>query len=212
MATSQPSLTLQLQPTRRKIVLALKRSGGMTAGELSEMLGMTAMGIRRHLTTLERDGLVTFDSQQRGMGRPSYLYELTQQAERLFPKTYAPFANEMLGYLDDEELTRVFDRHNERRTRVGRARLAGLSFGEKVEELARILDEDGYLADWEQAAPDSYLIHEYNCALHDIATRFRQACATELVFLRTLFPEADVQREHYIMSGAASCTYRITLR
>ncbi len=61
MATQQSSLTLQLQPTRRKILLALKKSGGMTAGELSELLGMTAMGIRRHLTTMERDGLVMFE-------------------------------------------------------------------------------------------------------------------------------------------------------
>ena len=74
MAPAQKNLTLELQPTRRKILLALKKSGGMTATELSDLLGMTSMGIRRHLTTLERDGLVMYDSQQRGLGPVSYTH------------------------------------------------------------------------------------------------------------------------------------------
>ena len=212
MATQQSSLTLQLQPTRRKILLALKKSGGMTAGELSELLGMTAMGIRRHLTTLERDGLVMFDSQQRGFGRPSYLFELTPQAENLFPKTYHILANELLGYLDEDELARIFERRSQRRIRVGRARLSGLDTGEKVTELARMLDEEGYLAEAEQTNSTTYYIHLFNCALYEIAHRFRQACGSELELIRTLLPEADVQREHYMMNGDASCSYRISVR
>ena len=212
MATQQPGLTLQLQPTRRKILLALKKSGGMTAGELSELLGMTAMGIRRHLTTLERDGLVMFDTQQRGFGRPSYLFELTPQAENLFPKTYHILANELLGYLDENELERIFEQRSQRRIRVGRARLSGLDTNEKVAELARMLDEEGYLAEAEQSSPNTWTIHLFNCALLDIAHRFRQACSSELELVRTLLPEAEVQRVHYMMNGDASCTYRITLR
>lgn len=212
MAPQQPNLTLQIQPTRRKILLALKKTGGMTAGELSELLGMTAMGIRRHLTTLERDGLVMFDSQQRGFGRPSYLFELTPQAENLFPKTYHILANELLGYLDEDELARIFERRTQRRVRVGRARLSGLETGEKIVELARMLDEEGYLTECEQTGPDTWFIHLFNCALHEIAHRFRQACSDELELIRTLLPETVVQREQYIMNGEASCSYRITLR
>lgn len=212
MAAQQPSLALQIQPTRRKILLALKKSGGLTAGELSELLGMTAMGIRRHLTTLERDGLVMFDSQQRGFGRPSYLFELTPQAENLFPKTYHILTNELLGYLDEEELARIFERRTQRRIRIGRARLSGLEPDEKVVELARLLDEEGYLAEAEQTGPRSHRIHLFNCALHEIAFRFRQNCSSELDLIRALLPEADVQREQYIMNGDASCSYLITLR
>lgn len=212
MATQQSGMTLQLQPTRRKIILALKKTGGMTAGELSELLGMTAMGIRRHLTTLERDGLVMFDSQQRGFGRPSYLFELTPQAENLFPKTYHVLANELLGYLDEDELTKIFERRTQRRIRVGRARLSGLDVAERVAELARMLDEEGYLAEAEQTASTTFYIHLFNCALHEIARSYRQACSSELELIRTLLPEADVQREHYMLNGDASCSYRITVR
>ena len=86
----------QLQPTRRRILLALKQRGGMTAAELAELLGITSMGVRRHLTTLERDRLVDYELVQRGKGRPSYVYRLTAQAENLFPKNYAGLAKELL--------------------------------------------------------------------------------------------------------------------
>ncbi|MEA3337036.1 MAG: metalloregulator ArsR/SmtB family transcription factor [Chloroflexota bacterium] len=212
MQSGRKTLASQLQPTRRKILLALKKSGGLTAGELSGLLGMTAMGVRRHLTTLEKDGLVTFDSQQRGMGRPAYVYHLTDLAEELFPKNYHILANELLGYLEEDELARVFERRAARRLRVGRARLAGLDFEQRIAELARLLDEDGYLAEWERVNDDTYLLREFNCAVHRVAYRYRQACATEIDFIQALLPEAEVQREQHIMSGDAACTYRISRR
>ena len=76
----------------------------------------------------------------------------------------------------------------------------------------RILDEEGYLAEAEQTNSTTYYIHLFNCALHEIAHRFRQACGSELELIRTLLPEADVQREHYMMNGDASCSYRISVR
>ena len=212
MASAQKNLTLELQPTRRKILLALKKSGGMTAAELSELLGMTSMGVRRHLTTLERDGLVMFDSQQRGLGRPSYLFQLTERADHLFPKTYHILTNELLGYLTDENLEQVFAQRTERRIRLGRARLAGLSFHEKIAELARIMDEDGYFAEWEQTDDSTYFVREFNCAIHEVAYRYRQACASEFEFIRAMLPEAEITRDDYLMSGASACTYRITRR
>lgn len=209
MASAQKNLTLELQPTRRKILLALKKSGGMTAAELSELLGMTSMGVRRHLTTLERDGLVMFDSQQRGLGRPSYLYQLTERADALFPRTYHILTNELLGYLPEEDLEQIFARRLERRIRLGRARLAGLSFHERVAELARVLDEEGYFAEWEQVDDSTYVVREFNCAIHEVAYRYRQACATEFEFIRAMLPEATVTRDDYLMSGASACSYRI---
>ncbi len=212
MDTTRGGLTVQLQPTRRKILLALKKAGGLTAGELGDLLGMTSMGVRRHLNTLERDGLVSFDSRQSGLGRPSYVYQLSAQGENLFPRNYHVLANELLGYLDEAELARVFERQAQRRVRLGRARLAGLSFPAKVAELARILDEDGYLAEWEQVDPRTFVVREFNCAIHEVAYRYRQACAQELEFMRALLPEAEVVREEYMMSGGSVCSYRITER
>src|SRR5512138_1421866 len=136
----------QLQPTRRKIVMALKQHGGLTAAELAEMLGITSMGVRRHLTTLERDKLVSYELVQRGKGRPSYVYKLSSHAENLFPKNYAALANELLGYLEDSDgpdtVIRLFERRAQRRIRNAQIQLSDKPLDERVAGLARILSNE----------------------------------------------------------------------
>ena len=74
--------------TRQQILLLLRRKGPMTAGELSDDLGIGSVGVRQHLALLERDGLVQTSGVRRSVGRPSHLYALTAAAEALFPKAY----------------------------------------------------------------------------------------------------------------------------
>ncbi len=206
----------QDQPTRRKILFALKQRGGMTAAELARLLGITSMGVRRHLSTLERDRLVHYDLVQRGKGRPSYVYRLTPEAEGLFPKNYAALANELLDYLattaGDRTVIELFDQRALRRVRQAQAQLAGQSLGERVAGLTDILSSEGYLAEWAQLAPGAFIIREYNCAIHDIAAEHRAACNSELSFLRAILPDAEVTREAHIMAGGLCCAYRICQR
>ncbi len=206
----------QIQPTRRRILIELKKSGELTCQELADVLGITSMGVRRHLITLERDGLVRYKTKQRGPGRPSYVYYLTELAEEMFPRNYGQLTNELLGYLElldgEGKIQSLFNQRAQRRIHNAQARLRGLSFPEKVVELARILEDEGYLAEAKQVSENTFLIREHNCAIHQVAARFQQACASELSFLRTVLPEAEVEREHHIVAGGTYCGYRITLR
>jgi predicted ArsR family transcriptional regulator len=205
-----------MQPTRRKILLALKQRGGMTAGELAALLGITSMGVRRHLMTLERDRLVEYELAQRGKGRPSYIYRLSQLAEDVFPKNYARLANELLGYLADEQgdqaITWLFDQRTQRRIRSAQVHLSGLPFTERIAGLTAILNGEGYLAEWGELDSGTYWIREHNCAIHDVAAEHLAACGSEMAFIRAVLPDADVVREHHIMSGGFTCEYRIRRR
>lgn len=207
----EDTLGEQLQPTRRKIVLALKQHGGMTAAELAELLGITSMGVRRHLTTLERDKLVRYELVQRGKGRPSHVYRLSSVAENLFPKNYASLANELLGYLErgagDHTVIRLFDQRAQRRIRSAKALMDGKPLSERVAGLAAMLSKEGYLAEWERLDENSFLLSEHNCAVHDVAVAFSAACSSELDFLRAVLPDAEVVREHHMMAGELCCMY-----
>ena len=206
----------QLQPTRRKIVLALKQHGPLTAAQLAEMLGITSMGVRRHLTTLERDKLVKYELIQRGKGRPSYVYRLSEQAEDLFPKNYAALANELLGYVaegqGDDTIIALFDRRARRRINNAQTQLAGRSLAERVAGLAKMLSTEGYLAEWEQDSDTIFWLREHNCAVHDIAAEFSAACNSELAFLQAVLSDAEVTRVHHMMRGELVCGYRIERR
>ncbi len=77
-----------LASTRGQIV-ALLRRGSRTVNELAEALGLTDNAVRAHLAGLERDGLVAQEGVRRGIGKPAHVFELTAEAEGLFPKAYA---------------------------------------------------------------------------------------------------------------------------
>ena len=80
---------------------------------------------------------------------------------------------------------------------------------EQVAELTHILDEDGYLASWEEVGEGEFLIVEHNCAIWAVASRYGQACASELAFIQTVLPEATVERTQHMIEGARRCAYRV---
>jgi predicted ArsR family transcriptional regulator len=141
---------------------------------------------------------------------------LTAAADALYPRAYAELTNELLDYVDEadpELMEAIFNRRRQRRIEGARQRLQGLgSFDEKMREMARILDDDGYLAEAIAEKDGSYSIVEHNCAILGIAMRYGQACGSELEFIRTVLPEAKVERTSHILSGAYNCSYSVRPR
>jgi len=204
--------------TRDAVLLALKKQGEARAEDLAASLGVTVSAMRQQLVSLAADGLVTHREVRHGPGRPKHFYTLTAAAEGLFPKTYDELTNELLDYVADESpelLERVFERRRERRVAGARARLAaaGPGFGARVDELARVLDEDGYLA---EVVPGddgaSFRIVEHNCAILCVAQKYGQACSSEIEFIRAVLPDAQVERVAHMMAGARQCAYEIRPR
>lgn len=213
-AVTQAHPTLNSLPdTRRAMLDALKRHGELRADDLATASGITASGARQHLTGLERDGLVMFTQTREGPGRPKHVYRLTPAAHALYPKTYGELTNELLEYVQDDDpdlLERIFKRRAARRIEAARKRLAPLvSFDDRVRELTRILDEDGYLADFEALPDGTYRITEHNCAIFGVALRYGQACSSEIEFIRAALPDANVERVAHMIAGAHVCAYSV---
>ncbi|MDR5694457.1 MAG: transcriptional regulator [Armatimonadota bacterium] len=201
-----------MQSTRREILTLLKTRGPMTVKELSKSLGITAMGVRQHLATLERDGYVAPGGIRRGQGRPSRMYTITPRGDDLFPRTYQQFAIALLEDLraleGEAKVMKLLEKRKERLLEEYRERLKGKAGAEMVAELARIRHEEGYLAEWKQVDTNTYLLIEHNCPIRHIADHFQQACHME----QALFAEvlgAEVNRSQHILKGELSCSYTI---
>ena len=87
----------EMQDTRHRILQLLKLQGPLTTDEMSQELKITYMGVRQHLTPAVHDGLIRYHTEQRGVGRPTYVYSLTELGDELFPRTYPPLANNLLA-------------------------------------------------------------------------------------------------------------------
>lgn len=209
---SPPAVT----EAQRAVLYAIRRRGEVTVEQLAEGLGMTVSGVRQHLATLTDAGLVaSADAPRRPgqKGRPEKTHHLTAAAEPLFPKAYGELTNQLLGYLPDDALASVFAHRRDDRIEAARSRMAGRrGFAGRVRELATILDEDGYLASFEQVTRDTFLVTEHNCAILAVASKHPHACSSEIEFIRATLPDADVERVTHMVSGGHSCSYEIRRR
>ena len=201
-----------LPTTRRAILVGLKKRGEARAEELAGDLRITASAVRQHLTGLVANGFVGHREVKGGPGRPKHLYSLTPAAEALFPKRYSDLTNEVLAIVEDEDpslLDKVFERRRDARVSNALPRLAaaGPALAGRVAELATILDEDGYLAQWEELGDGTFRITEHNCAVLDVAERYGKACSSEIAFLRDVLRNASVERVSHMIAGAHSCAY-----
>lgn len=203
----------ELPPTRRALLVTLRKRGEVRAEELAQELGITVSAVRQHLSGLAAADLVVHRDERAGPGRPRRSYALGPAAEALFPKAYGELTLELLDHLADEDpgvVRRAFERRRDARVARVQARLEGLSFEQRVAEVARVLDEDGYLADFTPTEDgEGFLLREHNCAILSVAQRFGHACTTEISFLREVLPGATVTRVAHILSGSHACIYEV---
>ncbi len=201
-------------PTQRRVLVAVKRHGEATAVELATTLEISPSAVRQHLSTLRSAGLVEARPARGQPGRPADRYHATERTEPLFVTPGSDLSVELLGHIEEEDpalVDRIFDRRRRRLAENAEHELAGKSTDERVELVTKLLDAQGYLADFEKVDDDHYRINLNNCAIWTVARHHRQACTTELDFLRDVIPGATVERVTHKPSGAHACAYDITI-
>src|SRR5713226_224245 len=87
--------------TRRAIVRLLKQDGALDSVSLARRLRLTPMAVRQHLYDLQREKLVTAEARRVPLGRPAKHWQLTRQADRLFPDAYAELTLALIGAVGD---------------------------------------------------------------------------------------------------------------
>src|SRR6266699_5139627 len=154
-----------LTSTRGQIITLLRRSSH-TVDELAQALGLTDNAIRAHLATLERDGIVQQRGVRRGGGKPAYVYDLTPEAEQLFPKAYGPVLRAVLEVLSErmtpEELDAVMRAAGRRiaaKWHIPQGDLHG-----RLATAVEVLNELGGMAELE-SCDGTYCIRGYSCPL-----------------------------------------------
>ncbi len=173
--------------TRGRIVMLLRRDS-RTVDELAQLLNMTDNAVRVHLATLERDGFVQQLGERRGSSKPAFIYELSADAEQLFPKAYGPVLRQLLEVLSEEMTT---DEVEALMRRTGRrlAEQQHLPHGDLQSRLqvgVNVLNELGGLAELEERN-GAFYIQGYSCPLaavvpgHPEVCRLAETLLTELV-------------------------------
>lgn len=199
--------------TRGQIVTLL-RSGGATVDELATALELTDNAVRSHLSALERDGLVEQAGTRRGASKPAFVYRLTRDAERLFPKSDASMLRALLEVLRErfsgQQLKDLF-------ARTGYAAAAQLppaqgSLRDRVQQSAELLGELGGLAEVEEL-DSAYVIHGFSCPYSAASPDHPAVCQLAAAFLAQ-YIEAPVEArcQPPVAGAAPRCLFEIQRR
>jgi predicted ArsR family transcriptional regulator len=201
-----------MQKTKNRIIDLLETNGGLTTSELGHLLGISATAVRRHLTALEAQNVTRHRIEQRGMGRPSYIYELKAKALNVFSQSFTTYASSILKELvqleGDQRRNEFIDRRHEKRHQKYIALTKGDTLTDRVASLARLMESEGRMTTWQQVAENRFIFREHNCPFLGLNREFDYPCRCELSLLREAL-KARVKRVGHILRGDVTCAYEI---
>lgn len=211
-----------------KILQLLKTKGQQTSQQLADSLALTMMGARKHLLNLAEQGLVVAGTDHpegatgSARGRPQQYWRLTKAGHQYFPDRHADVSlqlidgvRQLFGAAGLEQL--IVQRQQQQQVHY----LEKLSeFGDlaaKVQQLANIRQQEGYLAEAYAAAHssatsslghNSWLLVEHHCPICAAATLCQNFCRSELELFRACVAGvATVERTEHLLSDGSRCAY-----
>jgi predicted ArsR family transcriptional regulator len=203
---------------KKKLLYYLKVMQQAGLEELANVMKVSRMAVHKHLGILQQRGLVEAVETRGHVGRPRMMYQLTSQSKTVFPKSYSAIATHALDFIErnmgkeavekvlHERQSELFDQYYKR--------LKDLDFDKQIKELARIRDEDGYIAESKKESKSGsgkYVLLEYNCPIIHIAEKHWEACSTETELFEKLL-EADIETTHRAAKGDLICKFIIKQR
>ena len=195
---------------RAEVLLALKKSQPLTAGELADRFGVTANALRRHLKELELEGVVAYRREVRGVGGPVFAYRLTEEGERLFPRSYDQALTQALelvrSQFGSDAVVEMFRQRWKEIADRAMPELAALSLPDRARRLAELLTALGYMAEATSRDDATPTIREHNCTIRAVVEQFPEVCAAEQRFIQDVLG-VDVRREAHMAKGANCCEY-----
>ncbi|MDM5157085.1 DeoR family transcriptional regulator [Bacillus sp. DX1.1] len=204
----------EARTTKEEIVQLLKVKGEQTVAMLAESLQITEMAVRRHLSKLEKEQVIHSKMMRQHVGRPIYVYGLSEKGEDLFPKEYKQFALDILEELQrigDETIVKaILQARTERMEEQLQKRVSRQDkLINKLKEVAFLQERNGYMVQVKQEGENSFILQKQNCPLMTVAEKFPQLCVDEKNMYQRLFSSANVKVLSNMCDGDCHCSYQI---
>jgi DeoR family transcriptional regulator, suf operon transcriptional repressor len=192
-----------MESTRQTILEILRRRKHATVEELTNELGLAAATVRRHLDILMRDNYVSVSQKRRDIGRPHYVFSITDAGDDLFPRRYVRLTNRILDELVslDNKDTKgksgvalagiVFEKMADHVADTYAGQISGKKLADRLDQVIKILAGEGMFFEWRRAE-DGYLLLGQGCPCPRIADIHNEVCVHDQRLLSRLL-EADVE-------------------
>lgn len=195
----------------------LKRSNGMTAGELGKAMKMSYMGVKQHCDDLVGKGMLDTFRRAKGSGRPEKLYRITTRLDPLFTDGGPQLALNLLGaaqsVFGETAAAKLLYTLFQAKSDAWASKIAAHETLEaKAKTLARLRTADGCISAVEQDAQTGTLsLVEHHQPLREIASEHEIVDELDCELIERLL-NCEVSRTVEETSGLVRITFRLTPR
>lgn len=197
--------------TRDVILHAIKLSPPATIEELAVAADISPVTVRHHLNSLQADGLLEVETVRRKVGRPYYVYTLSEQGQELFPQRYFSLTNRLLdelkSRLPENVVNDIFIGVVKSLIDDHRNEFEALSFEDRLNYVIELLAEEGFLARWERT-DEGYQIIEYSCPYISVGQKHQEVCTFDKELMLTVL-DVPIQQHSCMLNGDDCCHFSL---
>ena len=204
-----------MKSTRETLRDLLGVHGECTVAHAAAELGLNQANIRRHFEVMRAEGLVDVRIQRGDIGRPSYVYHLTERAEEQnahYPRLVSRMMQRLSSLSPDEIVAdgrpvveQVLDSLADDLADAYRPQVTGPTLQERVAETSDALKAEGIVDHWRKES-DGFHLMNTTCPYRKAAEASDAPCHADrkTVELLVQAPVAQVSR---MVDGHAQCEY-----
>lgn len=201
-----------MKSTRERILQTLLNHPQSTIQDLADAVGINAISVRHHLSSLQAEGLVTAEEERHGVGRPRLVYGLTEKGQEHFPTRYLRLTNRLLEQMKEAlppaAINKLFTSMAAGIAADYAEQTRSLSVEEKLEFIKDLLAREGFSVEWERQGED-YLIHEISCPYYHVGQMHPEVCTVDQTLISQVM-SIPVHKIQCLLNGGTHCTYVLT--
>ena len=200
-----------MKSTREKVLQTLITNPRSTIVDIAKSVGINAISVRHHITSLQADGLVLAEEERHGVGRPRLVYYLTESGQENFPKRYLRLTNHLLEQtkkiLSKEDFEKIFENMAKDLFAEYESRSSSMGFEGKLNLLKEAMTKEGYDIYWTKSEK-GYEIREVACPFYQVGKDHPEICMFDQSLISSMLsiPKSDI---HRIKRGDNHCSFII---
>jgi predicted ArsR family transcriptional regulator len=203
-----------MSSTRDRVLQTLLAHPRITIHELAREVGINPISIRHHIASLQAEGLVSAEEERHGVGRPHYVFFLTEAGVEKFPTRYVRLTVRLLEQLKETMplamVSKIFSQMAQELANdiVKNTELDDLTMEEKLELMKALLLKEGFNIEWERQG-DQFQIVETSCPYYHIGQDHPEVCSVDQTLISSVL-SIPAEKVKCILNGDSFCTYIVS--
>jgi predicted ArsR family transcriptional regulator len=197
-----------MKNTRELILKTLAMTRQATITKLSEQLEINPITVRHHLLILEEKGLIMTRERRHGVGRPHFIYRLTDKGQQEVTSNYRHLSESLLSKIEqrygDQALSEIMDLIGHDMAPINNLDAKDNLDG-WMDNFCDLMAEQGYQVDWEVKG-DRVYIHNTSCPYYHLKQTHPEICSMD----RSLFSHVlakELRFEEDLSAKGPGCIY-----